>query len=327
MNSEDKINLKKKWKSEWIYLLLSLLLAFCIWCIHDLSLEYSVYVQYKVAVKTNIEGYAADSKAEEQLIVRGKGQGFYILKHRSRNGNVSELNLSVDGKYFHPVEEKKNMFYLDIKDVREKINNAIGDKFSVDFIETSRLTFHFLSQTYKKVPLVPQTEISFKSQYMQVGEINLIPDSVTVYGNEIDLNEISSVSTRKIAYSSLDKKSQGVTQPDQIRNVRIAEDKIRYSIDVERYVENCNDISLKAVNVPQGKTLIILPSTVNITYRTPFSRDIEELVENPVFVVDYNDFIKSKSSMVIPRFEKYGRSIYSYVLDPPVVECFLIESR
>ena len=72
------------WKDrkEWLMLLLSLLLAFIVWLIHSLSLQYSVFLEYNVELNSTLQGRARSSVSQDVLIVRGKSDGYYILKQR-----------------------------------------------------------------------------------------------------------------------------------------------------------------------------------------------------------------------------------------------------
>ena len=76
----------RKDRKEWLLLLLSLLLAFIVWLIHSLSLQYSVFLEYRVTLSTSIEGRSRTATSEDILIVApsicfdGTVYGFSMLK-------------------------------------------------------------------------------------------------------------------------------------------------------------------------------------------------------------------------------------------------------
>lgn len=47
---------ERKDGKEWMLLLLSILLAFIIWLLHSLSLQYSVFFEYNVELTSSLEG-------------------------------------------------------------------------------------------------------------------------------------------------------------------------------------------------------------------------------------------------------------------------------
>jgi len=67
--------------------LFCLFLAFIIWSIHKLSEEYTVYLQYKVSVASDLASRAAEAHAGETLIVRGRS-GSMLREDSSKNLKV-----------------------------------------------------------------------------------------------------------------------------------------------------------------------------------------------------------------------------------------------
>jgi len=325
MSIIGKIGFVKRFGRDWMVLLLSLLLAFFVWFIHNMSSDYVVYMQYRLSVKTNIAGYSPYSTANEILIVKGKAQGFYILKERDFKKAPSDILLSVDAELFKKLTGEKDVFYLNAEDLEENLSATFGGHFMIDNIESGMLTFYFSKQDYKRLPIVARTSLTYKNQYMLVSDIVLDPDSVTVYGNKEKLEQIENVGTKTIVFDGLSKSVRGIVQPESLEGIRISEEKIKYFIKVDRYVEYTRKIMLSTINLPPNKNLILLPSQITVKYRTPFNSKASIYGIDISIGIDYNDFIKSKSSKVVPIFNSNGLTIYSYEIDPPVIECILTE--
>lgn len=310
---------------DWRILLISLLFAILVWIIHVFSLEYSSYIQFKVVAKTNLTGYSPEAVADETLFLRGKADGFYIMAAKASDPTIS---LDIDEKYFTPVEGDDEAFSVSVQDIRERIVEAFGGDLSVDHINNERLTFRFVKQNYKKVPVSAVSDVILKKQYMQVGNIALNPDSVLVYGPEVETDRISEVNTKLIETFPLNKSTQGYIELEHINGIRFSEEKIHYSITVDRFVEQTRKFTIKVENVPYGKTIMLIPSEVNVTFRTPFgSKGKSDDAEKMSLTVDYKDFSTSINAKVIPTLNSNGLQVYSYTLSPAVVECVQIESR
>ena len=309
------------------FLLLSLLAACLVWVMHTFSLEYSAAMSYTVSVTTNLKGYAHSATARETLILRGKATGFYILKNRGLNRRPAPLELGLDASFFSPVDDEPDLFELNLQEIREKISEQLGERFNIDFIETQRLTFAFEPQAYAKVPVAAALSLSFKPQYMQVGEVRLKPDSVLVYGDVKELQRVTHVGTCSISFTSVDKNLQGFVALDPVPGLRIDCEQVYYDITVDRYVESTVTIPVTATHVPADRMLMILPSQLDVTIRTSFRpRGGRITADDLALEVDWRDFSGSESTKVIPQLVT-GRDIYSWRLSPGMVECIQIGER
>ncbi len=318
---------KVKWAKggrEWLLLLLSLLLAFFIWFIHNLSLTYPAFLEYRVEVKSNIIGRSLTSTSDDVLIVRGKADGFYILKQRIQKRSL--ITLTVDSKKFHIKDKSNDIFYANSSDLKGDIIEAIGNDVDIEFIMTETLNFVFPKVTNKKIPVVPKYSISFYSQYMQVGDIVLKPDSVYIYGEEKVLNNIDSIITENFNLQQLREPTQGIVELKKFRNTKVSESQIYYSIDVERYIEESITINVKIINVPPNKEILLLPSELTLTYRTAFGSKKRFRSSDFLYVVDYNDYLRSINSKLVPQLIKKPKSVFATDISPKFVECLLINN-
>ncbi|MBR0223436.1 MAG: hypothetical protein IJL93_04080 [Bacteroidales bacterium] len=308
-------------------LVASLLIACLVWVMHTFTLEYSATVPCTVHVVSNIRGYAPEAVAKETLLLRGKATGFYLLKARGTGRRPMDLTISVEAHHFRPAEGEEDHFVLPVSDIREKLNEQLGDRFDVDFIETEQLSFAFTPQSYVKVPVEASLDLSFRPQYMQVGQVQLKPDSVLVYGPVKDIQRITQVRTRSISRTLLDKSLQGYVSLEPIAGLRIDAEQVWYDVEVERYVESTMTLPVTASNLPSGATMVMLPSRVEITFRAPFHpRGGRIMADDLSLVVDYRDFAGAGSTRMIPQLVTQ-REIYSWRLRPELVECILMENR
>lgn len=307
-----------------ILLVLSFLLAFVTWLAHNLTQDYMVYLQYRVRVTTNLEGYAPQAVSEEELVLGGQAAGFYILG--MRDGRGKELEIRADARYFEADPARPNTFLLDLSKFRDQLDDAVGSSFDVNYIPTSPLSFEFAPQSYKKVPVVSRITVTCKPQYMETADLELTPDSVLVYGNTAELEAVTAVMTQSRTLSRVDKSLRGYVQIEESRGLRIEPAQVAYYVPVARYVEQRFTVNLATANVPSDKQLILLPSKLEVTCRTPFGAEIAPLRANGAFVVDYNDFVGSRSALVAPRpDDSVAASLFSYTCEPKFVECILSE--
>lgn len=324
--SAAEIRKESKRRRDWGALAMSLLLAFTVWILHELSLDYTTYMQYRIIASTDLEGHAGEASANEMLTVRGKARGFYILSQHLSRGHASEVRIDIDGPLLTPVQGSEDLYRVKTVDIREKFSEAIGSGFDIDYVESQSLSFFFPSQGYVKVPVAVTADITYAKQYMKVGEIALSPDSVTIYGKVSALKNISQVRTRRISYASLDKSIQGVVELDLPAGLTVPHREIAYSIAVSRYVEKSANVPVALVNVPDDKNVVVLPSQVKVTWRAPFLAGGAP-AKVPELVIDYEKLAHQRGTKAIPELAEGEDSVFSMELSPAMVECIITDKE
>ena len=249
--------------------LVSLLIACFVWVMHTFALTYSATMPCTVQVTTGLKGYAPSAVARETLLLRGKASGFYLLKMRGTGRKPVNLAVAVDARHFKPVAGEADTFALPASELRERLGELLGDRFEIDFIDVEQLTFTFTRQSFIKVPVVASSDLDFRPQYMQVGDILLKPDSVLVYGAVKELQRMTEVHTQSISYPSVDKTLQGYVDLEPVSGLRFEPERVWYEVDVDRYVETSMTLPVTVKGVPSGRTLMILPSQVEVVFRAP----------------------------------------------------------
>lgn len=307
---------------EWLLLLLSFLVAIFIWLIHNLSLSYPVFLQYNVEARSNIPGRAQSSFSDDILIIRATTDGFSILRHRMKSKPM--LTISVDPKHFYLVSQDADIFYTIPDEIKGEIIEAVGKSVDLEFIMTDTLHFAFPRVSSKKVPVYPNYSASCKSQYMQVGPIMFRPDSVIIYGEEKILAKMDSVLTKSLSLNQIDRPAQGLVDLISPRGIKLSENKVYYSLDIQRYVEESVISKVSAINVPKDKELMLVPSQVTVTFRRAYSSQVRYTGGDFEFIVDFEDFQKSIDAKIIPIPHTIPDGVFSVSIEPKYIDCLLI---
>lgn len=308
---------KNKAGRDWQILLVSLLLAFFVWLIYTLSGEYSAFLEYEIVAVSEINGHSDRSSTSATMIIRGKANGFYIIRRRIYKSVPMEIKVAPE--LWKKSDTDDELFYLTEDAMRELMPSIGLQNVDLEYFVTSRLEFRFTKEQYKKVPVVPNAVVECRPQYMQIGDITVEPDSVLVYGTVSDLSRINYVNTETIYAEDLDGEKDGVVSLITPPGLRLSEKMIHYTVSVSRYVEMKSTVSLSVINLPAGERAILLPSRVTVIYRVPFPY---QNTDETGFTagIDYND-ISRMSGMEMPvRLFSSPRGILSYRFQPPVVD-------
>ena len=306
----------------------SLLLAFIIWLAHNLTGDYFSYRQYRITVVTSLPGFASESESEDVLVAGGNAKGYDIIGRRSAKArNAEAVTIEVDPEYFIPDVYRSDLFTVKARDIQETLNQKVGTEFNITYVPDQKLSFVFARQANRKIPVeVSENRISCKPQYMVVSDISIEPDSVLVYGKEADLDRIKAVHTVPLRLQNLSRRTKGEIPLREIAGMRLGTPAIGYEIDVERFVEQSLEADVVAVNVPDGKRLLLFPSKVTACCRIPFKNEGRLTRDDLRFEVDYNEVVSSRSGRAIPQLRVTdGVRIYGCETEPKVVDCIIAD--
>ncbi|MBR1872210.1 MAG: hypothetical protein IJ795_03270 [Bacteroidales bacterium] len=300
---------------DWVVLILSLLLAFLIWLVGNLSGSYLKTVSVPVTAECQIDGYAARSAGPAVVMARCRATGYNIIRlRRIKNPVVVEFAPS---DMHHRDGE---LFFVTASELNRYTQSVFGDNSGIETLLTDTLYFRFHKENFRKVPVSPVCTISYEAQYMSPSGIVMTPDSVLVYGEPFHIENIDRVYTRPFALAELKAPVHGEVTLETLKDVRLSQSKAEYHVDVERYVEIGETVHIRMRNVPSGKSVIVYPSTAKVVYRCSFPV-LGDPAGNVDFYLDYKEFAGSIIGKCLPHDDGLPRGVLSYTIDPPVFEC------
>jgi hypothetical protein len=297
--------------------LMSLLLAFSIWLIHNLSLNYSDTMSVPVVAQCNLEGHSNISSNSSMIAARCRTSGFSLLRARHQAKRKAQT-ISFDIKDLH--HKDGELFYITAAELSNYVTEIFGDGVQLESFLSETVQFRFPFENNKRVPVQAVQMLDFKPQYMAMGQIHLQPDSVTVYGEPFHLEHVDRVCTRTIDLHDLKSSAHGMVKLEPISGVRMSETEVNYSLDVTRYVEVSSEVTIGVRNLPAGRKLSVFPSTAVVVFKCafPLSQDPTGEVQ---FYVDYSDFINSKGGKCIAHASRIPEGVIECTVTPEVFDC------
>ncbi len=306
---------------DWTVFFLSLLLAFSIWLLHNLSLDYSDFVTVRMTAScSNIEGHATQSSNVCDVVARCRTSGYNIIKSRLA---LRRNHVQVPFDRQSLTLKSGDVYYITRRELSESAHHLFGEKVEVEYFLTDTLYFRFPYETNKKVPVFPVLSLSFEPQYMSQGSLEIVPDSVRIYGEPYHLANVDRVFTEPVKLQDLKSGAAGVARIERIKGVRLAENEVHYSIEVMRYVEITREVTIEPVNVPPDKEMMIYPSKADVVFKCVFPLISD--VDHAVFQIDYEDYINSRSRKCIPSPGYLPDGVLEYEIVPEIFECVLTE--
>lgn len=303
---------------DYLSLGVAVMLALLVWFVHNMSLSYSDLVQRKLLVACELGGFAPVCETPVDLAARCEMSGF-DLYYAKRMASRRVLTVQVATEDMH--HEGGESFYMTSSDLTKYFHAVFGDQAKLEYFMTDTLFFRFPRMNYRKVPVNPVCEFSFKGQYMAGGPIKVVPDSILVYGRQEQVAAIDKVNTAPIILRNLDSDVYGEIALEPVGQLRMSARKVGYSQSVVRFVERELLLPVRAVNVPSGVKVRVFPSTAALRMLVPFPMTASE---DEIFVaVDYREFENSISGRCIGNVMGLPEDILGYDLDPQVFDCIL----
>ena len=296
--------------------LLSLLLSFGIWTIYNLSLQYSSVVSVPVSAASDLDGHAQYSSNSVVIAARCRTSGFNLMRF---GNSLKPRQVFISSSDLHPTGSG-DFYSISANELSGYFSDIFGDDIQLESIISSNVQFRFAEENHKKVPVQVSSVQSFKSQYMALEPIKAEPDSITVYGEPLRLDNIERVNTATVTLENLSSSAHGVVKLEVPAGVRLSRDEVTYSLDVTRYVEIRTEVNIAVRNVPAGKEVSVYPSQAEVTYRCMFPMGSDP-TENITFWIDYEDFTKSINGRCIPQTGELPSGVIDYTLEPKVFEC------
>lgn len=303
---------------DWAVLMLSLLLAFSMWLIHNLSLRYNGYLSINVVAHCNINGHSDVSAGKSEITARCRAKGYTILSSSFFSDKTVDVTFTPSVMKHYDAD----LYCVTSDDLQEYAHLLYGDGVTVEYFVSDTVVFRFPEVDHKRVPVTPVYSVSYASQYMGSGDFEVIPDSVTVYGEPFQLETIESIYTAPVKHADVSEDIHGVVGLKKLKGVRLSADEVHYSMDVTRYVEIVRTVPVETVNVPSGKEMIVFPSSVEVTLKCVFPL-MADPYENLRFQADYSEFASSLSGKCIVRASQLPKGVISYTAEPAAVGCVM----
>ena len=315
---KERIRFKPgKLSREWMVFIMSVLLAFLVWLLVNLSQDYFGTVSVPVVAQCNIEGYATESSNTVLVSARCRTDGFRLVREQSRR-EKKLVRVRFDRQDLRRTGPDEYSVIGGVKN--SYINQFFGDGANVEAFISDTLRFIFQAERHKKVPVEVPVSFTCRSQYMPSGPFRVSPDSVTVYASDERLEVIEKVTAARLQISDLSESQHGILRLNRQQDVRYSVDEVSYELPITRYVELRTTVPMEVWNVPAGHSVQVYPAQATVHMRCVFP-----LAKDPVpdfkLYIDYKDFSASMSGRCAPRTLRLPAGVLEYRVEPEVFDC------
>ena len=272
--------------------LVFVVISFAFWAI--LSLNNLIQDNYKVMFRiTGIpQGVTMINDYPREFNVTVKNNGYVLLKYMI--GDNPEITVD-----FKEYANGNGQMLISRQEMEDMLVTEFGSGTSIVSFSPESLSIKYTSLPGKKVPVEIFGDYVANFQYVVNGEIVAVPDSVTIYSDAGNLSAINKVRTEKIISRNLTDSLYVKIAIQNIKDVRAVPDSVDVMIPVEPLVTKRSSIPVIVKNLPENVSVVVFPSSVQVSYLLPMSLYNDRLDDKFEASVDYGDIQGNKAKLPV----------------------------
>ncbi len=311
-------------ETEWSKVLpffLFLILAFIFWLL--LFFERKDEGSYRIPIKyVNIpkqEVFTETMPDHINLRVRDLGLELLHYKFKMFRKKDSLLIDVTEAQKNNETNLQGNQLTILIHEKLSKDTELVGYVPATIPIKTSKLHS-------KTVPVVFDGEKRTSAGHLIIDSISIIPNEVTIYGDEDQLRNITEVVTEYSIFEDLKATSQLTASLKGIKGVTFETNEVDIYIPIHEFTERQFEIPILAIGSPEAYDVKFFPSKVKVTFSVTL--DDYKIISPEDFEIklDYNMLRQTEGDQVALQLTKFPPSIKNPHLSPAVAE-FLFEQK
>ena len=230
------------------------------------------------------------SKVPDTLTVTIKDRGYRFFSYIFSKTKPLTLR-------FTDYSDGNGEFKVDQSHLKKALTHVLNKHGTIVNVLPESINIKYTDLPGKKVPVKTDIIVEPREDYTLYGALIQSQDSVLVFSDAKTLSNINEVYTYHVEETDLTDTLRRKVAIAPINNAVVEPRAIEIMVPIEKLKPQTRSIKIAVRNAPSGVKMLLFPSDVEVTYRSPVSRISDET--GITAVVDYNsvDF-NSKSNKV-----------------------------
>lgn len=312
---QARVKKNKKLHVFFIFLGLSTML----WTMSKLSKAYT----HTVTVKTHYINFTSDkelhNKPVEQLEFVVKATGFSLLGY-----SVFDKKVDIDLAKLY--KNKKRYYFLTNENLSSLQSQLPVDETLLK-VYPDTLFFDFGKLASKQIKIIPKINISYKTGYNLLGNLEIAPTTVVINGTEEQISKITQINSKKLNLKDVFEDFEykvALDIPKEYHKVNFSTKEITIKGIVEKYTEATLEVPFQLINVPKNYNIKTFSEKVAITYKVSLENYDKIQAADFKVICDYDKIKGVESNFLIPELVKKPNLVSHIKLNPKKIE-FLIK--
>lgn len=227
------------------------------------------------------------SKVPDTLTVTVKGRGYRLFSYIFQK--TPSLTLR-----FTDYSDGSGTFKMDQGHLKKALMPILKKNATIVSVLPESIILKYTDLPGKKVPVKTDIIVEPRDGYTLYGTLIQSQDSVLVFSDAKTLSEINEVYTYHVEVSDLTDSLRRKVTIAPINNAVIEPRAIDIMVPIEKLMTQTRSVKIAVRNAPAGIKMLLFPGDVEVTYRSPVSRNSDD--PGITAVVDYNSINTSSGS-------------------------------
>lgn len=307
----------KKGKLKMFFVFLALALFF--WVLTKYSKEYTATVNATIIFNNPPDNTSIINKRSSDISFDLTANGFEFLYFKFKR---PLLNIDIN-KYY---TKNGNDISISRGEIIKIINYHLKNDISVKNVSVNELVIELDSIIFKKIPVIIQTDITFRDGYKSIGKIRIDPDSVLVSGPSKSIQEINQIKTNILSLLDVNTnilENIALQTPESL-DITISPQNVTISHIVEEFTQKSLILPLKIYNLAKGLKIKLIPEFITITFDVTVNEFNNISKKDFVLICDYTKRDKNENFMIPELLEK-PESILNIVIKAKKVDYLIFK--
>jgi len=307
----------KKGKLKMFFVFLALALFF--WVLTKYSKEYTATVNATIIFNNPPGNTSIINTRSSDISFDLTANGFEFLYFKFKR---PLLNIDIN-KYY---TKNGNDISISRGELIKIINYHLKNDISVKNVSVNELVIELDSIIFKKIPVIIQTDITFRDGYKSIGKIRIDPDSVLVSGPSKSIQEINQIKTNILSLLDVNTnilENIALQTPESL-DITISPQNVTISHIVEEFTQKSLILPLKVYNLAKGLKIKLIPEFITITFDVTVNEFNNFSKKDFVLICDYTKRDKNENFMIPELLEK-PESILNIVIETKKVDYLIFK--
>lgn len=280
-------------KGKSLTIILSVLFSILLWVFISLSGEYFYKIKAKVVLTDLPKGFDVADISDREIEISIRGKGFDLVA----------LALKQDLQFSVSLKTSADNQRIQLKNMIDK-NTWLSSAFIVDEINPSSIRYNIDRIYSKKVKVVSDAQLNFKSGYNLISDIVINPDTIEIQGAKSFIERITEIKTERKIFNDLEGiVSEKITliKPEGIRSQI---DFVNIEFEAQQIVDKSfYNIPVDIINVPADKDLQLFPGRIEVVLRGGILQLGKIKNENINVYITYEQALNDAAGSLLPIVE------------------------
>jgi len=220
------------------------------------------------------------ARVPDTLTVTIRDRGYRVLSYMFHKTPKVVLR-------FSDYSDGNSVFKIDQSHLKKALSTVLNKHANIISVLPESINIKFTDLPGKKVPVKTDILVEPREDYTLYGALIQSQDSVLVFSDAKTLSEINQVYTYHVEEKDLTDTLRRRVNIAPINGAVIEPRAIDIVVPIEKLKTQTHNVKIVVRNAPHGVKMLLFPSDVQVTYRSPVSRIKDDA--GITAVVDFNE--------------------------------------